>query len=92
MWSFTGIVPAVALLAACGGHDGSEERIVPVDSPLPLPAAGGSRWAALERDDDGDGLADQVTRYGYDALGRRALRGAGLGLRKRLPAVDPHGA
>lgn len=74
MWRFIGFVPVLALLAACGGHDGNMAPTVPVDSPLPLPAAGGSRWAALERDADGDGLAEQITRYDYDALGRRTLQ------------------
>jgi hypothetical protein len=74
VWRFIGIVPLLALLAACGGNDGNEEPADPIASPLPLPAAGGSRWAALERDDDGDGLAEQITRYGYDALGRRTLQ------------------
>ena len=69
-----GIAPVLALLAACGGQDGDEEPTLPVDSPLPLPAAGGSRWAALERDDNGDGLAEQISRYDYDALGRTTLQ------------------
>lgn len=71
MFRFKAIVPVLALLAACGGQDGNEGS---TDSPLPLPSAGGSRWAALERDDDGDGLAEQVIRYDYDALGRRTAQ------------------
>lgn len=58
---------ALTALAGCGGG-GDAEALAP---GLPLPPAGGSRWAALERDDDGDGLAESVTRYGYDVLGRR---------------------
>ena len=88
MCRFAAIVPVLALLAACGGHDGSEAPMVPVDSPLPLPAAGGSRWAALERDDDGDGLAEQITRYEYDALGRRILQTTWRA-EDGIPAAEP---
>jgi hypothetical protein len=74
VWRFMSIVPVLAVLAACGGHDGTEAPTDPVDSPLPLPAAGGSRWASIEHDDDGDGLAENITSYTYDALGRRTLQ------------------
>lgn len=59
------LLASSALLAACGGHD------EPLAAGLPLPPASGSRWAVLETDTDGDGLADSITRFGYDTLGRR---------------------
>ncbi len=58
---------SLALLSGCGDDGGDE----PPASGLPLPPATDSRWAALERDEDGDGLAESITRYGYDMLGRR---------------------
>lgn len=61
-------VGMLALLTGCGGDDGP----VPVaGSPLPLPTPGASRWASIELDSNGDGLAESITRYSYDALGRR---------------------
>ncbi len=59
------LLTSSALLAGCGGDD------EPPAAGLPLPPASGSRWAALETDNDGDGLADSITRFGYDTLGRR---------------------
>lgn len=59
------ILGMLALLAGCGGDDAQTAE------GLPLPPAGASRWSAIERDDDGDGLAESITRYAYDALGRR---------------------
>ena len=61
LWALT----SSALLAGCGGDD------EPPAAGLPLPPASASRWATLEADNDGDGLADSITRFGYDALGRR---------------------
>lgn len=61
------LLMASALLAGCG-NDGDDETPA---AGLPLPPASNSRWAALESDRDGDGLAESITRYGYDAQGRR---------------------
>lgn len=61
------ILMSLALLVACGDDSGDEQPA----SGLPLPPTSDSRWAALERDNDGDGLAESITRYGYDAQGRR---------------------
>jgi hypothetical protein len=57
------LLMSVALLAGCDDE--------PPAAGLPLPPASNSRWAALEQDSDGDGLAESITRYGYDTLGRR---------------------
>ena len=82
MRGWTSIVGVLALLAACGGDDGTQ-----APEGLPLPSAGASRWSAIERDDDGDGLSESITRYAYDTLGRRvsqltwrAERGVATGL------------
>lgn len=58
----------VLLVAACGG-DGPAPAAGPPD---PLPPAGASRWAAVERDVDADGSVDLITLYDYDAAGRPA--------------------
>ncbi|MFT3954571.1 MAG: hypothetical protein QM722_09335 [Piscinibacter sp.] len=55
------------LLAGCGGGESEE----PGPPPDPLPLAGGSRWAALEHDEDADGTIDEITLYSYDGQGRR---------------------
>jgi hypothetical protein len=83
------VLCAATLVSACGGDDadssGGEPTPQPI-SPLPLPPAGTSRWSTLERDIDGDGLAEFITRYEYDAVGRRtailhwkATRGVAVG-------------
>lgn len=63
---------ALFALAGCGGgaDPGPLPPEPPTARPLPLPASSASRWARLERDDDGDGLAEAVTTYRYDDLGR----------------------
>ena len=59
------LLTSSALLAGCGDND------EPLAAGLPLPPASASRWVAIETDKDGDGLADSITRFGYDTLGRR---------------------
>ncbi len=75
---------AATVITGCGGDDGPSAGLLA--SPLPVPPAGGSRWAVLESDHDGDGLAESITRYEYDAAGRRtaelswrAERGVAIG-------------
>lgn len=60
------LVLACTLAAGCGGHADV------ADSPLPLPAAGRSRWAALEAVDLATGQVLSITRYTYDASGLRS--------------------
>lgn len=57
------------LLAGCNGGGGSDE---PAPPPDPLPPAGTSRWATLERDEGADGSVEQLVRYSYDTQGRRS--------------------
>ena len=82
------ILLAAGGLAGCGGDDSSDgdPPQPPVATPLPLPPAGTSRWAAVELDHDGDGLAEVIWRYEYDSAGRRtaefewnAQRGISIG-------------
>lgn len=58
---------ALLLLAGCGGDAGEP------GTTDPLPPATASRWAAVERDNDADGVVDEVWRYEYDAADRPAV-------------------
>lgn len=76
------ILGMLTWLVGCGGDDGTQ-----MPEGMPLPSAGASRWSAIERDDDADGLPESITRYAYDTLGRRvaqitwrAERGAETGM------------